>query len=132
MKGALERDDAIALGLTIRRVELARGLDRALHGLSAGIAEEYEVGEARRAQPRRQAFRLRDAIEIGDVDQLAGLLADRSRELRMAVAKRVHRHAGGEVEIALAIGGREPNALAPLEGEIRPRIGRQQMRCRRR
>src|SRR5215470_2840123 len=105
MKGAFERDDAIALGLTIRRVELACGLDRALHGLGAGIAEEHELREARRAEPPRQPLRLRDAIEVGDVDQLAGLLADRSHEPWMAVAKRINRHTGGEVEITLAIGG---------------------------
>src|SRR5262245_32635074 len=48
MKGAFECDDAIALGLTICRMELARRLDRALHRFGAGIAEEHQVREARR------------------------------------------------------------------------------------
>jgi hypothetical protein len=82
-------------------------------------------------QKNTKSAKLRNAIEIGDVDQLVGLLADGSDKLGMAMAKSVNRHAGGEVEIALAIGGREPSTLAPLESEIDPRIGRQQMRCRR-
>ena len=59
---------------------------------------------------------------------LAGLLVERVDEARMRVAERVDRDAGGEIEIALAIGRDQPNAFAPLEGEVDARIGRQQMR----
>ena len=36
----------------------------------------------------------------------------------MRVAERVDRDAGGEIEIALAVGGDEPRALAALESEV--------------
>ena len=129
MEGALERDDAVALRLAARRLILARHLDRAFHRLGAGIAEEHHVREARRAQPLGQPLGLGDAVEIGDVPELPGLLGDRLDQMRMRVAERVHRHPRGEVEIAVAVGGDEPRALAALEREIDARIGRQQMRC---
>ena len=59
---------------------------------------------------------------------LLGLLGERLDQLRMGVAERIDRDAGGEIEIALAVGRGEPNALAALEGEVDARIGRQQMR----
>ena len=64
--------------------------------------------------------------------ELLGLLGDRLDQMRMGVAERVDRHARGEIEIALAVGRDQPSALAPLEGEVDARIGRQQMRCRER
>src|SRR5262249_35037848 len=70
-----------------------------------------------------------DAVEIGDVPDLLGLLGDRRDEVGMRVAERVHRHPRGEIEVALAVGRSEPSALAALEREIDARIGRQQMRC---
>ena len=60
--------------------------------------------------------------------ELLRLLAKRLDEMRMRVAKRVHRHAGREIEIALAIRRDEPSALASLEGDVGAGIGRQQMR----
>ena len=45
------------------------------------------------------------------------LLLQRRNQLRMAVTQRVHRNPRGEVEIALAIGGCQPTALAALEAE---------------
>src|SRR5204863_7345375 len=50
-------------------------------------------------------------------------------QLRVRVAERVDRDARGEIEIAFTVCRHQPCALAPLEGEIDPRIGRQQMRC---
>ena len=48
VEGALEGDDAEALGLAVRRMVLARHLDRALDRLGARIGEEHVVGEGRR------------------------------------------------------------------------------------
>src|SRR5262245_49010715 len=48
--------------------------------------------------------------------------------MRMRVSQRVHRNARGEIEIALAIGGDEPGALAALETEIDPGKDGEQMR----
>ena len=43
----------------------------------------------------------------------------------MGVAEPVDGDAAGEIEIALAVGGDEPGALAALEGKVDTRIGRQ-------
>ena len=48
--------------------------------------------------------------------------------MRMGVAERVDRDAGGEIEIALAIGRDQPRALAALETEIDPGEYGKQMR----
>ena len=56
------------------------------------------------------------------------LRGERLDELRMRVAERVDGDAGGEIEIALAVGGGEPGALAALEREVDAREGRQKMR----
>src|SRR6516164_11580284 len=50
--------------------------------------------------------------------------------MRMAVAECIHRDAGGEIEIAFAIGGDQPHAFAALETEIYPGKYRKQMRRR--
>ena len=63
------------------------------------------------------------------MQNLGGLRGDRLDHARMRMAKRVHRHARGEIEVAFAVGGNKPSALAPLEGKVNPRIGWQQMRC---
>jgi hypothetical protein len=46
----------------------------------------------------------------------------------MGVTERVDGNAGGKVEIALAVGRDQPNAFAPLEGEVDARKGRHQVR----
>ncbi len=107
----------------------ARHLDRAFHRLGAGIAEENDVGEARLAQPRGDALGLGNLVEVGDVPDLLRLLGDGGDEPRMSMAERVDGDAGAEIEVALAVGGDEPRALAPLKSKIDARIGRQQMRC---
>jgi hypothetical protein len=114
--------------MIIDGVELARSLDRAFHRLGAGIGEEHVIGKALRAQPIGELFLLGDAEQIGDVDRLLRLRGDCGRDLRMRVAERVHGDAGGEVEIALAVGGGEPCALAVIERKVNTREGRQKMR----
>ena len=76
----------------------------------------------------RQALPLRDAEQVRGVPELSGLLGQRRDEMRMGVAERVHRDAAAEVEISLAVARHEPGALAPLEGDVGARIGRQQRR----
>ena len=129
VEGALESDDAVALRPAARRLVFARHFDRAFHRLGAGIAEEHDVREARRAQPLGQPLALGDAVEIGNMPDLAGLLGDRLDQVRMGMAERVDRHARREVEVAVAVGRDEPRALAALERKIDARVGRQQMRC---
>jgi hypothetical protein len=68
---------------------------------------------------------LGDAVEIGNVPHLLGLLGDRLHQVRMGVAERVDRHPRGEIEVALAIGGDQPRALTALEREIDACVDRQ-------
>ena len=81
------------------------------------------------AQPLGQPLAFRDAVQVGDVPELLGLLGQRLDQMRMGVAERVDRDAGGEIEVALAVGRDQPGALAPLESEVDARISRQQMRA---
>ena len=55
---------------------------------------------------------------------LLRLFGESRDELRMGVPERVHRDTGGEIEIAIAVGRDEPNALAPLKSKVDTRIGR--------
>ena len=101
----------------------ARGLDGAFERLGAGIGEEHLVGEGRGDQPLGEPALAGNLVEVGDVPELAGLLGQRRDEMRVAVAERVDGDAAGEIEIALAVVGDQPAALAPLEGQGRPRKG---------
>ncbi len=60
--------------------------------------------------------------------QLCRLLLQRCDQMRMGVAQRVHRDAGGEIEIALAVGRDQPRAFAAFEAEIDPGEYGEQMR----
>src|SRR5436309_564587 len=55
--------------------------------------------------------------------QLARLLAQGLNQMRMRVSKRIHRHAGAEIEIAVAVLVEEVRALAAHERHISARIG---------
>src|SRR3954452_25587187 len=105
MESAFESDDTIAFRLAVHRVELARGLDRALHRLGARIGEKHIVGKAFGAKPVGELLLLGYPEQIGDMDRLVCLARDRVGDLWMRVAERIHRNPGGEVEIALAIEG---------------------------
>jgi len=58
------------------------------------------------------------------------LFLQRRDQMRMRMAQRIHRHARGEIEIALAVGGNQPSAFAALETEIYPGEYGKQMRRR--
>ena len=131
VEGALEGDDAEPLWAAFRILVVARGLDRRLQRLGAGIGEEDAVGEARRRQPVGQLLAIRDAVEVGDVPDLRRLLLQRRDEVGMGMAERVHRDAGAEVEIASPVGTLQPRTLASLEGEIDAREGAEQVLRRR-
>ena len=130
VEGALEGDDAEALGRAIHIVIAARRLDRAFHRLGAGIGEEYAVGEARRDELLRRAALAGNLEDVGDVPELLGLRLQRGDQVRMRMAEHVDRDAAHEVEIAPAVGGEEPRALASLEGEVGPGVGGIERRIR--
>ena len=129
MESALERDDAVALGMAVHRLVFARGLDRALDRLGAGIAEEHDIREAFRAQPLCDTLGFGNLEEIGDVPELLRLLGKRGDEMRVRMPQGVHGDAGGKIEIALTVRGDEPYAFTPLEGEVDTRESSHQMRC---
>ena len=126
MEGAVEGDDAALLRLAGDGLIFARHLDRAFHRFGAGIREKHGVGEARIGEPLRQPLGFGNAEEVRDVPNLLRLLGERLHQDRMRVAERVHGDAAGKIEVALAVGAEQPSALAPLEGEVGARIGRQQ------
>ncbi len=118
VESALERDEAPALRPPARVVIAPRRLDGGLAGFGARVAEEYPVGERRRDEPLRQGFLVADAIEIGRVPELLGLLGQRRDEPRMRMAQYVDGDARCEVQVAVARTRDEPSALAALEDQI--------------
>jgi len=77
----------------MRRHGDAVATDGAFQGLRAGIAEEGEVGEGRRAEPVGEFLGARDAIEVRDVPELLGLLGHRLDQCWMRMTQRVDRDA---------------------------------------
>ena len=128
MERAFEGDEAVALGMSLGGVIAARDLDGAFHRFGAGITEEHEIGKALLAQPRGKPVAIRALEQVRHVPEFGGLLLQRRDQMRMAMAERIDRDAGGEIEIALAIGRYQPGAFAALETEIDPGEYRKQMR----
>ena len=124
MEGAFKSDQSVALRRAVGGMKLARGLDRAFDRFRARVADEHLVGEARLDEPAREPLRLRNLIEIGDVPGPRRSLLQRGDEMRMRVAERIDRDARAEIEVAPAVIGEKPSALAALEGEVRTRISR--------
>ena len=112
-----------AFGPAVHVVIAPRQLDGALAGFRARIAEEHLVGERHLAQPLRQPLLSGDAIEVGGVPHLVGLLGQRIDQLGMRVAQRIDGNAAGEIQIAIAVGGDQPGAFAALEHEVGARVG---------
>ena len=112
---AVEADDVDPLGLALGPVILARGLDRALDRLGAGIGEEHLVQAGGVGQHLGQLFLARDLEDVGDVPELLGLVLHRLHQLGVRVAERVHRDAGHAVEIGLSVRGEQARALASFE-----------------
>ena len=130
VEGALEGDDAVALGLAARPMEAPHHLDAGLHGLRTRVADEHGVGEAVRDQPVGQPLQLGDVEQVRDVPELARLLASGLDQVRVGVPEAGDGDARGEVEHAAAVRGPQPSALAALEGEVVPLVDRQQGRQR--
>src|SRR6185295_5132916 len=81
------------------------------------------------AQPRGKLLAVRALEQVRHVPEFCRLLLQRRDQVRMAVTQRIHRNTRGEVEIAIAIGGGQPTALAALEAEIDPGKDGEQMRA---
>ena len=99
---------------------LARQLERALVRLGARVREEDAV-HRRVVDQHLRELDLRLAVEdVGAVDQLAGLLADRLHQSRIGVAEDVGRDPGDEVEVLLAVDVPHAGALAAHERDRQP------------
>ena len=122
VKGVAEGDHAVALGRAAAGLVDARELDRALHRLGAGIAEQHTVGEGRGGEPLGEARLRRNVIEVGDVPKLFGLPLQRGDHMRVRMAEAGHADAAAEIQVALAVGRVEVRSLAPLEGEVETAI----------
>ena len=126
VEGVAEGDHAVALGRALARLVDARELERALHCLGAGIAEEHAVGEARGGELLGKAGLRRDLVEVGDVPELLGLGLQRRHHMRMRMAEAGHADAAAEVQVTLAVGRVEVRPFAPLESEVEaPIVGHQ-------
>ena len=71
VEGALEGDDAKALGPAVHIVIAARRLDGAFDRLGAGIAEEHAVGEGRRDELLAELALAGNLEDVGDVPELS-------------------------------------------------------------
>ena len=54
-------------------------------------------------------------MHVGEVPQAVGLGLERLDQMRMGVAERVDRDACGKIQIALAFGGFQPDAMPAFE-----------------
>ena len=70
--------------------------------------------------------RLRNAIQVGRVHHLGGLLGDRLDQMRMAVAQRGRGDARPEIQKSSPVHRPQPGAFAPLESEVGTGVVRQQ------
>ena len=130
VEGLVEGDQLVFVLVADVRVIGARGLDRAFHRLGAGIGEEHRVGKGDVDQPLRQPFTLRAAIEIGDMHQSFGLPLDGADQVRIGMTQRVHRDAGGEIEVARAVFSDQVAVLAAHGAEAAPGVDGHQRRDR--
>jgi hypothetical protein len=113
---------------SVRGMVLPRHLDRRLERLGAGVREEDGVREGVVDKALREALALGYPEQVRAVPKLLRLPRQRLDEVRVRMAERIHRDAGAEIEISLALARLEPNALALLEDNVGARIGRQQRR----
>src|SRR5438132_13423568 len=89
----------------------ARKLDGGLVGLGAAVAEEDAIERRVLGQQLRQ-LQLRDRIEeVGDVDQLRGLLGERSLYARAGGAEREDGDHGDQGDVTVA-------HVMPLQGSL--------------
>ena len=106
MIAALAADQAGAGALAVDLVIGERDLERGVHGLRAGVAEEGVVEPAGRqiGDAAGELERLGIAeLERRRVVQRLGLLGDRRRDLGAAVAGIAAPHAGGGVDDLAAV-----------------------------
>ncbi len=78
-------------------------LDRALHRLGAGVAEEHSIGKGQCAEPLSQTHLIGNVVQVGDMPEPRRLIGQRRDQMRVAVAQRVDRDPGREIEISAPV-----------------------------
>ena len=126
MEGAIKADQPVAFRVAIFRMIFADGLDHALIRLGAGIAEKHAIGEGIFYMPLRQLFRLRDAIQVGGMNDLARLFGNHPRQVLVPMAERGSRDARAKIQETSAIFRPKSRAFAPLKSKVGTVIGRHQ------
>ena len=113
-----ESDDLVTVGLALGPEVMTGRLDRALKRLGTRIGEEHTVSEGVVHQPLAEPLLLRNGEDVGGVPDLFGGSLQRADQMRIAVAERIDRDAGVEIEIRCSVLREQSHALAPLEGEV--------------
>ena len=103
MEAVDQRDDVVAVLAVMIHAVLAGGLDSALVGFGAGVAEEHLTHAGALAQLFGQLAAGRGIVEVGGVLQLVCLLGHGFCPCKVAVAKAVYPDAAGEVQILLSL-----------------------------
>ena len=129
VKRTLESDDARPPRLAARVPAAARELQAGFHRLGPAVAEE------RPRQPRQRRQSPADLplqgmeIEVGRVDQGAGLVGEGVRQPGMGVAQRRHPEAGHEVQQAAAVGVADVASLTAGQHHGHALVDLQQVRA---
>ena len=124
MERAAEGDDLVAILLALGPEVVTRRLDGALDGFGAGIGEEARIGEGVLGEPLAKTLLLGDDEGVGGVPDLVGRSLQRGDHVRMVMAECIDGDAAVKIEILGAILRDQSRALAPLEREFGPGIGR--------
>src|SRR5581483_9097586 len=123
VEGALERDELRLPG------RLARPLERGLDRLRAGVAEERVRAAEAVGQALGEVLHRLGRVQVRHVPEALELRPRRRERPRVAVAEADDGDAGEQVEVALAVVGDEPRALAVHERDREARVCREQRRA---
>ena len=126
MEGAIKADQPVAFRVAVFRMIFADSLDHAFIGFRTGLAEKHAIREGIFHMALCQPFRLRDAIQVGRMNDLARLFRDHPRQVLVPMAERGCRDARAEIQEASAVFRPKSRAFAPLKSKVGTVIGRHQ------
>ncbi len=110
--------------------EFSRQLEQTLVGLRAAVGKEaFARAEASDDFRREPALRFGE-IQIGNVNQLPGLLDEGLGDGRMRVAQTAHGNAAAEIKVALARHVENVTAQAVAQNEIESAIAGNDIPCK--
>ena len=120
VEAALERDDA----RLARRLPCV--LERRLHGLGAGVAEERLRSAEASRERRGELLRGLGAVQVRRVPEALELRLRRRERRRMAVPERDDRDPAAEVQVLAPVRVPDAAPVAAHDREVGPRIRRQE------